>query len=80
MTTQENDLFIKAIERIVSEDMELGRAKIASKELFRRIAEQEVEIPFNVETILKGMGFVKASDSGDCYSYAVIFGLLRELE
>ena len=77
MTTQE-DSFIRAIERIVSEDYESGRDKIAAKELWQRVAELEVEIPDKAEEMLHGMGFVKTNDSGDYYSYALIFGSARE--
>jgi hypothetical protein len=78
--TQDMDLFVRAIERIVNEDFELGRTKIAAKELWQRLAELEVEIPDKAEEILHGMGFVKNDDSGDYYSYFLIFGSARELK
>ena len=81
MTTQEIDLFIKAIERIVSEDIELGRDKVASKELWERIKAQGIAIPHNVASeILRSMGIVPINSKRDYYSYAMIRQNQRKAE
>jgi hypothetical protein len=73
MTTREIDLFVKAIGRIVSEDMELGRDKIASKELWERVERLGIKIPHNkAGGILRSMGIVPTNSKRDYYSYALI--------
>ena len=73
--------FVTAMEQIISEDMELGRDKVASKELWERVEKLGIEIPHNkAGEILRSMGIVPTNSRKDYYSYALIRQNQRESE
>jgi hypothetical protein len=69
------------MEQIISEDIELGRDKIASQELWDRVEALGVEIPHNkAGEILRGLGITPTNSRKDYYSYALIRQNQRESE
>jgi hypothetical protein len=73
--------FVAALEQVISEDMELGRDKIATKEFWERIEAQGIDIPHNIAgEILRSMGIVHTNSKGNYYSYAMIRQNQRESE
>jgi len=73
--------FVTAMEQIISEDIELGRDKIASQELWDRVEALGVEIPHNkAGEILRGLGITPTNSRKDYYSYALIRQNQRESE
>lgn len=71
--------FQAVVEEIVSEDIELGKSKIASKELWQRVADKGINMPHNkAGEILRSMGIAATNTRGNWYSYALIKQNQRE--
>lgn len=71
--------FQSAVMEIVSEDMELGRTKVAVKELWHRIEEKGVNMAHNkAGEILRSMGIVATNTQHQFYSYGLIKENQRE--
>ena len=72
--------FAMAMEGIISEDMAMGKERIASVELWDRIKEQGIEIPHNkAGEILRGMGILPTNNQNKYYSYGLIRQNQREV-
>lgn len=73
--------FQAVVMEIVSEDIELGRDKVATNELWKRVEDRGITMPHNkAGEILRSMGIVHTNTRGDWYSYALIRQNQRENE